>query len=68
MKIINLIICVFLLSGCESFNLSKTVAGGQNGQVDYCVRVMNAEVLCIHAKRTGNVTETNERGATSPTN
>lgn len=35
----------------------KTVAGGSNGKIDYCIRVIGTELMCIHAER---VMETEE--------
>ncbi len=40
-----------LTGGCNSLNLSNTVAGGACGDVDYNVTVMGAPILGIKAGR-----------------
>ena len=52
MKKLIIGMCITMaLGGCSSLNLGDTVAGGQDGEVDYCVTVMNVQALCIKGRR-----------------
>jgi len=47
-----LLICLFLiLGGCSTLNLSKTIAGGECGAVDYRIIFMGTPLLGIQAER-----------------
>ena len=39
------------MSSCSTMDAGKTVAGGANGKIDYCIRIIGTELLCIHAER-----------------
>jgi len=43
---------LLLLTGCTNFNASETIAGGAEGKVDYCIKFMGTEILCVNANRT----------------
>ena len=46
-----ILLCAVLLSGCNSLNLEKTIAGGQVGSIDYCITVLGNNLFCVHAER-----------------
>ena len=48
MKIIVMLLC---LTSCSTMDASKTVAGGASGKIDYCIRIIGTELMCIHAER-----------------
>lgn len=60
MRLLMIFLTVLLLSGCSSVNLASTVAGGTNGTVNYCVRILGNEAICIEGKRTGDEEVTDE--------
>ena len=43
------LVLLLLLSGCA--NLDGTVAAGQVGSVDYCIKILGNEAICINAER-----------------
>ena len=53
MKLLTIILLAIVLSsgisGCSA--LGGTVAGGQNGSVDYCVDLGFMEAICVKANR-----------------
>lgn len=51
MRTILALIAIISLSGCETFNLSETVAGGACGYVDYSITVMGNPMFGIKADR-----------------
>ncbi len=51
MKILAIAVLALILSGCETVNLSKTIAGGACGYVDYSVTILGNPMLGIKADR-----------------
>jgi len=45
------LLILLLLSGCSTLNLSKTIAGGECGAVDYRIIFMGTPLLGIQAER-----------------
>jgi len=62
----TLYIILLLITGCSSVNLANTVAGGKNGAVNYCIRVLGNEAFCVEGKRTGDQEETPQQTSPQP--
>jgi len=45
------LVLLLLLSGCSTMNLSKTIAGGECGAVDYRITFLGTPLLGIQAER-----------------
>ena len=48
---VRIIVLVLLLGGCGTVNLSKTIAGGECGAVDYRITLLGTPLLGIQAER-----------------
>ena len=53
-ELVTFLVTLTLLSGCSSLNLGRTVAGGANGVVDYCVMFGNSCIIGVKAERKGD--------------
>ena len=58
---------IFVMSGCESVNLSKTVAGGACGTVDYRITFLGTPLLGIQAERDGECETAPDNSEAEPT-
>ena len=45
------ILILMMASGCSSLDLNKTIAAGQPGSIDYCIKFMGTDLLCVNAHR-----------------
>ena len=52
MKHLTIIVLLLAISGCTSTREGKTIAGGADGKVDYCITVLGSNLMCINAERT----------------
>ena len=60
MKVFIILIALISLMGCETVNLSETVAGGACGYVDYSITFMGSPMLGIKADRECTEDETDQ--------